>query len=70
MGSHSVKLQAKNSQSLQSKYTKYFFGLFFFFFSPKVAHPRRLYGVKIMKIQAIESLTLGTFNAFSGVYLP
>jgi hypothetical protein len=29
------------------------------YLNPKVAHPRRLYGVKIMKIRAIENLTLG-----------
>jgi hypothetical protein len=29
------------------------------YFSPKVAHPERLNGVKIIKIQAIENLTLG-----------
>jgi hypothetical protein len=28
-------------------------------FSPKVTYPERLYGVKIMKIRAIENLTLG-----------
>ncbi len=31
----------------------------FFYFNPKVALPQRLYGVKIMKIWAIENLTLG-----------
>ncbi len=29
------------------------------YYSPKVAHPYRLYGVKIMKIQAIENFTFG-----------
>ncbi len=29
------------------------------YFSPKVTYPERLYGVKILKIQAIENLTLG-----------
>ncbi len=29
------------------------------YLSPKVTNPERLYGVKIMKIQAIENLTLG-----------
>ncbi len=29
------------------------------YFSPKVTYPERLYGVKIMKIRAIENLTLG-----------
>jgi hypothetical protein len=28
-------------------------------FNPKVIYPERLYGVKIMKIGAIENLTLG-----------
>ncbi len=30
-----------------------------FYFSPKVTNPERLYCVKIMKIRAIENLTLG-----------
>jgi hypothetical protein len=29
------------------------------YFSPKVTNPERLYGVKIMEIQAIDNLTLG-----------
>ncbi len=29
-----------------------------FYFSPKIAHPERLYGVKIMNIQEMENLTL------------
>ena len=29
------------------------------YFSPKVTNPERLYGEKIMKIRAIENLTLG-----------
>ncbi len=32
------------------------------YFSPKVTTPERPYGVKIMKIRAIENLTLGTFK--------
>ncbi len=30
-----------------------------YYFSPKVTYPEKLYGVKIMQIQAIENLTLG-----------
>jgi hypothetical protein len=33
--------------------------LFKFYFNPKGAHQRRLNGVKIMTIRAIENLTLG-----------
>jgi hypothetical protein len=29
------------------------------YFTPKVTYPERFYGVKIMKIGAIENLTLG-----------
>ncbi len=31
----------------------------FFYFNPEVAHTKRLYGVKIKKIRAMENLTLG-----------
>ncbi len=38
------------------------------YFNPKVAHPMRLYGVKIMTIRAIENLTLGHLNKRTLLY--
>jgi hypothetical protein len=35
-----------------------------FYYSPKVAYPERLYGIKITRIQEIENLALGHLKIF------
>ncbi len=36
-----------------------------FLYSPKVAHPWRLYGIKITRFHEVKNLTFGTFKALS-----